>query len=179
LTGKLLCKLRKTVYGKFFRKPFSKIRFSSLSSLCSLSFSLSALFSSLSRATEPPPATPSHPEPAPAPRRPPSHRSRPAHAQPTRARPSHPVVHRLTDRPSHRSHKTAPPLFSLAQTQTPTGGGDLAIEEVFGFSSGDLATGEFFKFWGFLCSGYLMLVVVTVGHGGCGGVGSRWSLNAD
>uniref|UniRef100_A0A2N9ISR5 Uncharacterized protein n=1 Tax=Fagus sylvatica TaxID=28930 RepID=A0A2N9ISR5_FAGSY len=24
-----------------------------------------------------------------------------------------------------------------------------------------------------------MLVVVAVGHGGCGGVGSRWSLNAD
>ena len=24
-----------------------------------------------------------------------------------------------------------------------------------------------------------MLVVVAVGHGGCGGMGSRWSLNAD
>jgi hypothetical protein len=43
LTGKSLCKLRKTVYGKFFRKPFSKTHeaFCSLSllsaiSLCSL-----------------------------------------------------------------------------------------------------------------------------------------------
>ena len=39
LTGKSLCKLRKTVYGKFFHKPFSKMReaFCSLSLLSLLS----------------------------------------------------------------------------------------------------------------------------------------------
>ena len=68
LTGKSLCKLRKTVYGKFSVNHFPKYasylsRLILLSlSLCSLSFSLSALFSSLSRATEPPPAIPSHPQ---------------------------------------------------------------------------------------------------------------------
>ena len=61
LTGKSVCKIRKTVYGKFFRKPFSKIthasprvldHFHSSHSQSLLSLSLNCLLSfSLSQAT--------------------------------------------------------------------------------------------------------------------------------
>ena len=44
LTGKSLSKIWKTVYGKIFRKPFSKIRFSSLSTHFTLTQSLLSLF---------------------------------------------------------------------------------------------------------------------------------------
>jgi hypothetical protein len=68
LTGKSAAKIRKTVYGKIFRKPFSKTRvrlpraldhFTHLIlSLCSFSLSLSALF--LTVPSHPQPVTPSH-----------------------------------------------------------------------------------------------------------------------
>jgi hypothetical protein len=63
LTGKSQRKIRKMVYGKFFRKPFSKTRvrlpLESRLSLCSLSFSLCFLLFTVPshRAT---PSTPSH-----------------------------------------------------------------------------------------------------------------------
>ena len=114
LTGKSLCKLRKTVYGKFFRKAFFTRLISLSLSLCSLSLS-HCLLSSLHcpeplSHPQPPPAIPSHPQhlgliSAPFLSFSTRFLSRPALAQPTRARPSHPVVHRLTDRPSHQSHR--------------------------------------------------------------------------
>ena len=72
LTGKSQRKIRKMVYGKFFRKPFSKTRvrlpldsFHS-HSVSALSLSHCLLYSF--HGPEPPPATPSHPEPPPSPR---------------------------------------------------------------------------------------------------------------
>ena len=42
-----------------------------------------------------------------------------------------------------------------------------------------LAGGFVCMLWAFFFFFFLMLVVVAMGHSGCGGVGSRWSLNTD
>jgi hypothetical protein len=64
LTGKLLRKIRKTVYGKIFRKPFSKTRVMLLSLISRLSLSLLSLFLTVSALFLLCPARPSHPLPS-------------------------------------------------------------------------------------------------------------------
>uniref|UniRef100_A0A2N9HZH2 Uncharacterized protein n=1 Tax=Fagus sylvatica TaxID=28930 RepID=A0A2N9HZH2_FAGSY len=125
------------VYGKFFRKPFSKTRvrlpLDSFHSHSVSALSLShCLLSSLhcpepSSHPQPPLAIPSRPQhpgliSAPFLSFSACFLSRPARAQPTRAKPSHPIVHCLTDRPSHRSHcRTARALHRSASPKvTPT-----------------------------------------------------------